>query len=237
MASKDIVNLARPVELNAYEASRGLEDASTEERVDWAIHMFGSGLYCLTSAGADSAVMLDHIAGKNIDAIFINTGFLHPETVEYSHELSRKFGVRIHETGPSQEVIDDVKQRNLDQTDLDEYSRLTKLLPLREKINQLGVTALLTGVRRTQNDHRATLDFVGIGNDREVRINALLDWPEQAISDYIAANGLPSNPLSDRGYGSMGDKQLTQVGNGREGRILTECGIHTFGGYVIRKAS
>ena len=47
---------------------------------------------------------------------------------------------------------------------------------------------------------------------------------------YIADHGLPSHPLHDRGYDSIGCTHCTLAGSGREGRWAgsekTECGLH-----------
>jgi phosphoadenosine phosphosulfate reductase len=61
------------------------------------------------------------------------------------------------------------------------------------------------------------------------------------VWDYVKANGIPYNPLHDKGYRSIGCWPCTRLageGDGeRAGRWTgfdkTECGIHTFLGSSI----
>ena len=53
---------------------------------------------------------------------------------------------------------------------------------------------------------------------------------EQACNDFILKHDLPSHPLKEKGYDSIGCTPCTKAGNNRVGRWQesdkTECGLH-----------
>jgi phosphoadenosine phosphosulfate reductase len=220
-------------------ANTYLASVSAADRIDWAKQTFTAGLYGLTSAGIDSALLLDHVAQSkySIPIIHINTGFLPKETMTFLDSLQKRYGFKLHEFGPSKKQIKDIAAEKLWEVDLRLYSKITKLQPLSEAINKLGVKALLTGVRSDQTENRASLDYIGIGNDGEFRINPLLDWSQAQVEDYINSCGLPRNPLYKKGFESVGDWHTTKPGKKRDGRIVMECGLHMVNGRLVRQTS
>jgi phosphoadenosine phosphosulfate reductase len=223
-----------PVELDLDEVNTLLESLSAVERIGWAVRTFGPGLFAMTSAGVDSALMLDHIAEKNIPVIHINTGFLPKETLIFRDELQDRYGFQLHEYKPSVERLGDIVAGKLWETDLSTYSRMTKLEPLAEAIRDLGVTALLAGLRGGQTTNRSKLGYIGRGHDGEYRIHPFIDWSEDEVSAYFDRHKLPRHPLYARGFGSVGDMQTTAPGKQREGRTVMECGLHVSGGDIVR---
>jgi phosphoadenosine phosphosulfate reductase len=216
-----------------------LTGLSVPERIKWAFDTYRDGLYAMTSAGVDSAVMLQQIAeaGVSIPVIHINTGFLAPETLDFRDSLQRRYGFRLHEIGPSQEQIADIEELRLWEGDLELYSKLTKLDPLTKAVKELKVTALLVGIRGDQTANRAGLGFVGRGHDGEVRIHPLIDWDKTRIEHYIQQHNLPRNPLYYQGYESIGDRHLTAPGADRSGRTVMECGLHVTNGKAQRQSA
>ena len=63
----------------------------------------------------------------------------------------------------------------------------------------------------------------------------IVEWTQQQVDDYIAANGILVNPLVYDGYPSIGCRTCTaRVADGADprsgrwaGTAKTECGIHT----------
>lgn len=204
-------------------------------RIKWAQQTFGANLYALTSAGVDSALILDHIAqtGSSVPVIHINTGFLPEATLDFRDTLEQLFDLTIFEVGPSEAEIMEINKLELWETDPVQYSKLTKLTPLSRVIASFRIQALLTAVRADQTDNRATLDIVGYGTDNELRIRPFIDWSTDQVNDYIESHGLPRNALYAHGYDSVADTQTTKKGKGRKGRSLLECGLHVIGGNPI----
>lgn len=217
--------------------NRYLSSLTATERIAWAVKTFNTGLYALTSAGIDSALLLHHIsqAGQSVPVIHVNTGFLPKETLAFRDRLKELYGFQLYEFGPTKAQIADVTSLRLWEGDLALYSKLTKLDPMTVAINELGVNALLTAVRGDQTANRATLGYIGQGNDGELRIRPFIDWPKAEVTDYIDKNRLPRNPLYKRGFESVGDQHTTMPGQNREGREVMECGIHVEGGKLVKQ--
>jgi phosphoadenosine phosphosulfate reductase len=220
-------------------ANRYLRSLSATERIAWAGRTFNSSLYALTSAGVDSALLLDHIAKsqQSVPVIHINTGFLPKETVAFRDSLQQRYGFQLYEFGPDKKHIKDITAQKLWEADLSAYSKVTKLEPMSRAINKLGVRALLTGVRGDQTPNRATLGYIGQGNDGELRINPFIDWSQAQVAAYISSNNLPRNPLYDQGFESVGDWHTTRPGKNRNGRTVMECGLHMVNGRLVRQNS
>ena len=73
-----------------------LEQLDAIGRVAWAWDRFGEDLVVSTSFGLQSAVMLHLVSkvNKEIPIIFVDTGYLFPETYEYAETLCEKLGIR-----------------------------------------------------------------------------------------------------------------------------------------------
>jgi phosphoadenosine phosphosulfate reductase len=231
--------VAEGIGLDLEATNAHLQPLSATERIQWAVQTFNSGLYAMTSAGVDAALLPDHIAQaeQSVPFIHINTGFLPDETVAFRDDLSERYGFQVHEFGPSGEQIEEIAAQQLWEVDMARYGRVTKLEPLSRAINRLGVVALLSGVRGDQTENRATLDYVGTGNDGELRVHPFIDWSTSQVTEYITRNGLPRNPLYYQGFESVGDWHATVPGKDRSGRTVVECGLHTVGGTLIQQAS
>jgi phosphoadenosine phosphosulfate reductase len=210
---------------------------SASQRIAWAADYFKDGLFALTSAGVDSALMLEHLSkdSHDISVIHINTGFLHKETLAFRESLQNKYGFRLLEFGPSQEQINELKKTKLWETDLQKYSKITKLDPLSKAIKELEVSALLTAVRSDQTKNRAKLNYLDVGNSGEIRVHPFLDWTKSQVEAYFDENNLPRHPLYDKGFESVADEITTTEGRDRSGRAAIECGLHVQNGRLVRQ--
>jgi adenylyl-sulfate kinase len=108
-----------------------------------------------------------------------------------------------------------------------------KVRPLARKLETLKAWA--SGMRRDQSETRAAIPKAG-RKDGRVQINPLADWTARQVEEYIAAYQVPSHPLYQRGYTSIGCAPCTRAiqpgENERAGRwwweefAKKECGIH-----------
>lgn len=224
------------VQFNNNRANQELSVVSALERINWSYNQLGNGLFALTSAGVDSALMVEHIANSKlpIKFIFLNTGFLPNETLSFRYDLSSKYGVQIIEVGPSQDEIEYIQHKKLWEADLEMYSRITKLEPLSKAISEYGITGLLSAIRHDQTENRSKLNFIGKGKDGEVRIHPFLDWSQQMVNEYFNVHNLPRNELFSKGYDSVEDVQTMAPGANRQGRSRMECGLHLVDGKIVR---
>lgn len=214
------------------------EQASAEDLVRWAARRFGRDLVLSSSFGADSAVML-HLVSQIIPGVrvlFIDTGYLFPETYTFAEQLREKLNFELVVYSP---LITAARQEALygklwehGDDGIARYLEINKVEPMQRALRELGVKAWLAGLRGGQTEHRKNLSRVGF-QDGCVKIHPLLHWSRKNVDEYIEAHELPKHPLVAQGYRSIGDWHSTiPVLDGqdeRAGRLLgakKECGLH-----------
>jgi phosphoadenosine phosphosulfate reductase len=216
----------------------------TPEILRWAWNRFGAHAAIGTSFQGAGLVMM-HLAqkaGLSFPVFTLDTGLLFPETLALKARLEEFFGTRIESLEPDLTVAQqaDVHGPDLWQREPDLCCTVRKVLPLRDKLVDLD--CWITGLRRQQSDARADVGIVELyvfdeasGRDI-VKLNPMAHWTREAVWDYIREQGIPFNPLHDRGFRSIGCQPCTRpTANGEQERAgrwtgfkKVECGIHTF---------
>lgn len=229
---------SKPVEALASTVSRLLEACRAEDRVAWAVDSFRQGLMLSTSFGIQSAVML-HLVTKafpEVPVVFIDTGYLFPETYVFASVLTQRLRLNLKTYTP---LMTPARQEALygrlweqGVEGLTKYGLINKVEPMDRALKELGSKAWMSGVRRAQSRARMEFQIVMMQN-RMLKIAPILDWSDQQIGEYIAAHDLPEHPLRKQGYVSVGDwhstKPLSKEMTAKETRfngVKRECGLH-----------
>ncbi len=208
----------------------------TGDLMDAAIHELFPGKVALVSSfGAESSVLL-HLLSRVEPAapvVFLDTGRLFAETLEYRTQVTERLGltdVRTIRPDP-QRLREEDPHRALWMTNPDLCCHIRKTEPLQRAL--AGFDAWFTGRKRFQGGQRARLDVFEADGNR-VKINPLARWEPSDLTDYIARHDLPKHPLVARGYPSIGCVPCTsRVEAGEDprsgrwrGSDKDECGIH-----------
>ncbi len=215
-----------------------LEKASAEERIRWAVDAFGEGLVMTTSFGIQSAVMLSMVArvAPKLPVIFIDTGYLFPETYRFAKELTERLQLNLRtyvpaSTAAQQEALYG-KQWEQGLEGLQRYNFINKVEPMDRAVRELGATAWLAGLRRSQASTREALPVVQRQN-KITKIHPIIDWDDRRVYRYLTEHGLPYHPLWEQGYVSVGDwhsSSKLEPGMTEEetrfGGLKRECGLH-----------
>ncbi len=220
-----------------------LEAASAIERVRWAHERHGDKLVLSTSFGVQSAVMLHLVTSQipDIPVIFIDTGYLFPETYRFADELTERLKLNLKtyvplQTAAHQEATHGkLWEQGLE--GLERYNRINKVEPMNRAVKELGAEAWLSGLRRNQSSSRGKRP-VAEQQNKILKVYPIIDWTDRDIYMYLTENNLPYHPLWDQGYVSVGDWHSTsKLGEGmtaeetRFGGLKRECGLHeTTGG-------
>ena len=221
---------------------RRLETESAEERVRWALEAFGDKVVMTTSFGIQSAVMLHLITriAPGMPVIFIDTGYLFPETYRFAQELTERLSLNLKTFNPAmtaarQEALFG-RQWEMGLDGLKRYNLVNKVEPMDRAMRELKATAWLAGLRRTQASTRESLKVVQVQN-RVTKIHPIVDWDNRRIHQYLNEHGLPYHPLWEQGYVSVGDTHSTsklEPGMTEEqtrfGGLKRECGLHETSG-------
>lgn len=221
---------------------RRLENESAEERVRWALEAFGDKVVMTTSFGIQSAVMLHLVTriAPGMPVIFIDTGYLFPETYRFAQELTERLSLNLKTFNPAmtaarQEALFG-RQWEMGLDGLKRYNLVNKVEPMDRAMRELKATAWLAGLRRTQASTRESLKVVQVQN-RVTKIHPIVDWDNRRIHQYLNEHGLPYHPLWEQGYVSVGDTHSTsklEPGMTEEqtrfGGLKRECGLHETSG-------
>lgn len=221
-----------------------LEQLSAQERILWAKEEFGDKLIMTTSFGIHSAVML-HLVNQvvpGIPVIFIDTGYLFPETYRFAAELTERLQLNLQKyhakmTAAEQEALfGRLWEKGLD--GLKKYNLMNKVEPMDRAVREQGALGWLAGLRRDQSSSRKELSVVEKQN-KMTKVYPIIDWDARTMHRYLTDNDLPYHPLWEKGYVSMGDWHSTsKLLDGmteeatRFNGIKRECGLHEDSGEV-----
>jgi phosphoadenosine phosphosulfate reductase len=225
-------NLAR----EAAELNDELAAASPHAIVAAARDAAGPGRVAIASSfGIESATLLKIVADvdPSIPVLFLDTGWLFPETLTYRDTLVAQLGltdVRIISPSPEALAAKD-PARDLWAVDPDACCYLRKVEPLGEVLDNFD--AWINGRKRYQGGQRIAIPAVEVEGAR-LKFNPLARATPAEIAKMFAAWDLPRHPLAGQGFTSLGCMPCTRRTNpgdsARAGRWTdsekTECGIH-----------
>jgi len=227
-----------PLAVDLAAANEALAPLSAEDRIGWAHERFGDSLVLTTSFGAQSAVMLALAARAvpDIPVVFIDTGYLFPETYRFADELTArlKLNLKVYRPAVSPGWLEARHGKLWEQglAGIESYNRIAKVEPMRRALGELRARAWIAGLRRTQAGSRERLPIAGL-QDGIVKIHPIIDWTDRDVHRFLEANGLPYHPLWEQGYVSIGDSHTSRPLTGdltpeqtRFFGIKRECGIH-----------
>jgi len=233
-AAVEASRLTAAFDVEALNAAHGTLDAG--EAMALAIHeLFPGRIALVSSFGAESAVLLHLVAtiDRTVPVIFLDTGRLFVETLQYRTQLADLLGltdVRTVQPDPERVLAKD-PHRALWMTNADLCCHIRKTEPLQQAIHDFD--AWFTGRKRFQNATRAGLPLFEAEGTR-IKVNPLANWSSADLKAYIARHELPPHPLVAQGYPSIGCVPCTsRVRPGEDERAgrwrgldKTECGIH-----------
>ncbi len=192
-------------------------------------------LTMVSSFGSESAVLLHQISKIDpaFPIVFINTGKLFNETLDYKDTLKSELGlsnIKIY-----QPKLDLVQKEDpygiLHQNKPDLCCFVRKVEPLSRALANTKIW--ITGRKRFQGSDRSDLPLFEL-DDMRVKVNPLVSWSREDVDKYFREHHLPKHPLVEKGYLSIGCIPCTtpvkpgedpRAGRWR-GQIKTECGIH-----------
>src|SRR5476649_804856 len=129
------------VDLAAVNAS--LASASAEDRIAWAAGGFPGALVLSSSFGAQAAIMLS-LATRvvpGIPVVFIDTGYLFPETYRFADELTAKLNLnlKVYRAAESPAWLEARSGRLWEQgvEGLSAYNQIAKIEPMQRALNEL----------------------------------------------------------------------------------------------------
>jgi phosphoadenosine phosphosulfate reductase len=182
-----------------------------------AVAEYGDVVYS-SSLGIEAMVLTDLIftSAPEIEVFTLDTGRLHPETLDLLDRVERRYKQRITVFYPDSASVEKLVRDNGINgfyNGLEERQsccQVRKVEPFMRAIK--GRKAWVTGVRREQSTERARVESLEWDDRYDLwKVSPLLDWTDKDIHDYVKARALPYNPLHDKGYPSIGCAPCTRA--------------------------
>jgi len=225
----------------------GLEAASPQAILQWALERWHPRVALACSFGAEDVVLVDMLAALRPDArvFMLDTARLHDEVYDVAERIRKRYGLTIEIYFPDAEAVEALARESGFYSFRDSIEarkqccRVRKIEPLRRALS--GLDAWITGLRREQSTTRTAVGKVELdqANGGIAKLNPLADWSEQQVWAYIAEHEVPYNALHDRGFPSIGCAPCTRaIAPGEDVRAgrwwwelpeLKECGLHPAG--------
>jgi phosphoadenosine phosphosulfate reductase len=223
-----------------------LSSMDAEELIRWAFTNFSERAAIGTSFQLAGSVTVD-LASRHFNSFRVFTVDplrLHPETIDVVAVLEKRYGIKVERFFPDEELLKNMVDRFgeylffMDKAKQEYCCYVRK--PNRRALKTLDVW--ITGLRRDQSGFRKDVEkaaFVEEEGRRILKLAPLADWDTATVWRYIRENGIPYNPLFDKGYDSVGcvicSTPLVKGEPPRAGRWRwfsdtddkKECGIHT----------
>ena len=203
------------------------ETAPATAPIAWAVEQFHPYL-CLTASMTD-AVLIDLAVSvePSIEVVFIDTGYHFPETLETVELVRRRYGLNLRVMTVAPQPVE------LWRKDPEGCCSVAKVEQLDRALT--GKMAWMSGLRRAEAATRANAPIVARDLRGLVKINPIATWTDLDVEGYIADHDVPTNPLLNQGYPSIGCQPCTKpVAAGADprsgrwsGTNKTECGLHS----------
>lgn len=220
-----------------------LEAAPPQAVIGWAASTIDR-LAIATSFQSSGLVILHMLRDVRPDlpVLFLDTGFHFPETLAFKDRIAAMWDLKVVElrgAHGSAERQADIHGPRLYERDPDRCCAINKVEPLQDALESYD--GWISGLRRDQSPLRASTPIIEAqmlpsGNEI-LKIHPLAGWSASEVDDYIESQNIPTHPLLERGFRSIGCAPCTRAVSSAEeeragrwdGTSKSECGIHSFG--------
>ena len=194
-----------------------LAEAPPQEILRWA---FGTiGRVAVATSFQSSGLVILHMTralGLRPPVLFIDTGFHFPETIEFRRRIANEWDLDVvdvrgeHGSAGGQAVI---YGPALYERDPEKCCFINKVAPLQAALE--GYDGWISGIRRDQSPLRAetpTMEAQMLQSGKEVlKIHPLAHWSRDDVAAYVTEQSIPTHPLLEQGYRSIGCAPCTRV--------------------------
>jgi phosphoadenosine phosphosulfate reductase len=219
------------------------KNATAEELLEFFLREYKGKIALSSSLGTEDQV-LTHLVTKiekSTKIFTLDTGRLFPETYELIHRTNSKYGIKLAIYFPDSTQVEKMvgeKGINLFFESVENRKlccQIRKLGPLKRAFE--GLEVWICGLRRDQSVTRQNMERIEWDESNGlIKLNPLIDWSEKDVLEFIKSNGIPYNPLHDKGFPSIGCQPCTRailpdedIRAGRwwwENPDTKECGLH-----------
>ena len=224
--------------------NEGAQKQTPQQILARAIQAFGPRLAIASSFSAEDNIVLDVAwrVSRRFRVVTLDTGRLHPETVDVMERVRVHYGVTVEVYAPQTDAVEQlVTLKGLQSfknsvEDRQECCRIRKVEPLARAL--ANADAWATGLRAQQSVTRAGLQPYELDGAGRVKVNPLWRFTDDDVRAYLKEHyEVPVNALHAQGYPSIGCAPCTRAvqpgEDPRAGRWWweqqaehKECGLH-----------
>ncbi|RPI94998.1 MAG: phosphoadenylyl-sulfate reductase [Chloroflexi bacterium] len=217
--------------------SEEFETKTPQEILKWAIDTFWPQIALSSSFQTQSMSLLHMASGirRDILIFFLDTGYHFWDTLIFREQLASEWHLNVLDLYRDTRWDHFARghTRTLPLEDPGLCCFLHKVQPMQKGLKDM--VAWISGIRRDQTATRAHAKILELQPDGLLKVNPMLNWTKADVKRYMEENHLPSHPLLEKGYRSVGCAPCTaaiglnddeRAGRWR-GRGKTECGLHT----------
>ena len=224
-----------PIEIERL--SNEFESKTPQEIIAWAVKNFWPQIALSSSFQTQSVPLLHMVSQIKRDTLifFLDTGYHFWETLIFREKLASEWKLNVldlyRDTRWDGFARGQVRTLPLDDPTLCCF--IHKVQPMQKAMKDM--LAWISGIRRDQTTARAHAKILELQDNGLLKVNPMLNWTKADVKKYMEEHNLPSHPLFEKGYRSVGCSPCTvAIGvndderAGRwQGRGKTECGLHT----------
>ena len=204
---------------------------------------FSGKIVFSTSFGIEDQVISDFIFKNNlpIKVFTLDTGRNFQETYSTWNRTLTKYNRPIDVYYPNTEGVEKLVREKGPNSFYDsvenrkECCYIRKVEPLNRALKNQELW--ITGIRADQSANRHDMsNLEWDGGHNLIKFHPLFDWTFEEVKQYAQQNGIPYNPLHDKGFVSIGCAPCTRaIGAGEDFRAgrwwwedasKKECGLH-----------
>ena len=217
--------------------SAQFETKTPREIIRWAVETFAPDIAMSTSFQTQSMPLL-HMAIQimpELRIFFLDTCYHFWDTLIFREKIQKAWKLNVVDLYRDSrwDVFARQNTRALPVQDPDLCCYIHKVQPMQKALS--GLRAWISGIRRDQTTERSHAKILELQNDGLLKVNPLLNWTKRDVQAYMEEYHLPTHPLYERGYRSIGCAPCTiAIGLNDDdragrwaGRGKTECGLHT----------
>jgi len=217
--------------------SAEFETKTPQEIIEWAADRFSPNMAMSSSFQTQSMPLLHMVTRilPDMPVLFIDTGYHFWETLMFREKIAEEWKLNIIDLYRDSrwDIFARQNIRMLPAEDPNLCCYLHKVQPMQKALKNFKVW--VSGIRRDQTSVRAHAKILELQDDGLLKINPLLNWTKLDVKKYMEEHNLPSHPLLEKGYRSVGCSPCTiAIGVSDDeragrwaGRGKVECGLHT----------
>jgi phosphoadenosine phosphosulfate reductase len=205
--------MARLSQADLVDLNTTFEERTPQELIAWAQSIFGLRLAAISSmqmAGNIVCHML-HTMQAKLPVLFVDTGVLFQETLDTRDRLMRDYGTEIVTLSPRKTMEEQTAELGilyLSPEGQQQCCDLRKTQPMLAVADEYD--ALIGSLRRSDGGKRSACPILAVDPPMNcLRINPLVNFTDEQMEEYIAANDVILNPLHAQGYSTIGCNRCT----------------------------